>query len=233
MTVRNMITGGAVIITSALGTAGVASAATTHTASTTHLTIKSVTSSRDLPGDPSTMPPGPGRTVLTGTVLTSAVAAADTAVPNATLVRAESGPNGSYEVHMKKADGAYATVVENSSFTVTSLETGFGAGDPGSSGDLATLTHGHGETLLTGSSLTSAGASANAAVPNATVVRAETDAQAATYEVHMKKADGTHVTVKENASFVVTSTESGFATPPAGAPDASGATGRRLGDPLN
>jgi len=71
--------------------------------------------------------------------------------------------------------------------------------------------------LLTGSTLTSAVASANLAVPNATVVRAESDAQGATYEVHLKKNDGTYVTVKENATFVVTSTQSGFGAPPAGA----------------
>jgi hypothetical protein len=229
LTMRNMITGGVVIITSALGTAGVASAASTHTASTTHLTIKSVTSSRDLPGDPSTMPLGPSETVLSGTALSSAVAAADTAVPNATVLRAESGSSGIYEVHMKKADGTHVTVVEDSSFTVTSVDEGFGSGNPGFPGDPAKLTHGPRETLLTGSSLTSAVASANAAVPNATVVRAETDAQGGTYEVHLKKADGTYVSVKENASFVVTSTESGFGTPPVGAPGTPDAMHERAG----
>ena len=137
---------------------------------------------------------------------------------------------------MKKADGTHVTVVEDSSFTVTSVDEGFGSGNPGFPGDPAKLTHGPRETLLTGSSLTSAVASANAAVPNATVVRAETDAQGGTYEVHLKKADGTYVSVKENASFVVTSTESGFGTPPVGTPgtaDAMHATGPRLGDRLN
>lgn len=88
----------------------------------------------------------------------------------------------------------------------------------GTAPDPATLTHGPGETLLTGSSLTSAEAAATAAEPGATIVRAETDAQGATYEVHMKKADSTYVTVKEDASFKVTSTESGFGAGPAGAP---------------
>jgi hypothetical protein len=225
-----MITGGVLVLTSTLGVAGVASAATTHNASHSQLTIKSVAGSRDLRGDPSNTAPGPGQKLLTGSTLSSAEAAADTAVPNATVLRAESGPNGTYEVHMKKVDGTDVTVLENSSFTVTSVDQGSGPGRPGAPVDPSKVAHGPGETLLTGSSLTSAVASADAAVPSATVVRAETDAQGATYEVHMKKADGTYVTLKENASFVVTSTESGFGTPPAIAPDA---TGPRRGDPLN
>ncbi len=84
--------------------------------------------------------------------------------------------------------------------------------------DPATLAHGPGETLLTGTTLTRAVAAAEAAEPGATVVRAETDAQGATYEVHMKKADGSYVTVKLDAAFAVTATESGFgAGPPSGA----------------
>ena len=47
-------------------------------------------------------------------------------------------------------------------------------------------------------------AAAEAAVPGATVIRAETDAQGAAYEVHLKKADGSEVTVKLDASFKVT-----------------------------
>ena len=58
-------------------------------------------------------------------------------------------------------------------------------------GNPATMTHGPGETLLTGERTKKADASAIAAVPGATVVRAETDSSGASpYEVHMKKADG-------------------------------------------
>jgi hypothetical protein len=85
------------------------------------------------------------------------------------------------------------------------------------------LAHGPGETLLTGSTLTGAEAAANAAVPDATIVRTETDAQGATYEVHMKKADGTYVSVQLDASFTVTASESGFGDAPTGSP-AGGAT---------
>ena len=66
------------------------------------------------------------------------------------------------------------------------------------------------ETVLTGDDLTKATAAAEAAVPGATAQRAETDAEGATYEVHMTKADGSVVTVKLDASFNVTSTIDGM-----------------------
>ena len=53
-------------------------------------------------------------------------------------------------------------------------------------------------------------AAALAAVPGGTVYRVETDAGDGTYEAHMKKADGTLVTVKLNASFAVTKVEAGM-----------------------
>jgi len=87
----------------------------------------------------------------------------------------------------------------------------------GSAVDPATLTHGPNETLLTGTDLQSATAAATAAVPGATVIRAETDSSgAAPYEVHMKKSDGTYVTVELNSSFGVITTTSGFGAGPAG-----------------
>ena len=217
---RYIMTGGAVVLAAGLGTAGVASAATSHASTTITVKLPAVGSERPdgAPGAPGA-PGGFAETPLTGATLTSAVASANAAVPNATVVRAEVGANATYEVLLKKSDGTYVTVVENSSFVVTSTVDGRGPrrdGAPGAMGDPAKLINGPGETLLTGATLTSAVASADAAVPNATVVRAETDAQGATYEVHLKKADGTYVTVKENASFVVTATQSGFGTPPSG-----------------
>ena len=53
-------------------------------------------------------------------------------------------------------------------------------------------------------------AAALKAVPGGTVYRVETDAGDATYEAHMKKADGTLVTVKLDADFAVTKVESGM-----------------------
>ena len=53
-------------------------------------------------------------------------------------------------------------------------------------------------------------AAALKAVPGGTVYRVETDADGATYEAHMKKADGTLVTVKFDASYNVTATQDGM-----------------------
>jgi uncharacterized membrane protein YkoI len=83
--------------------------------------------------------------------------------------------------------------------------------------DPAKLTHGPGETLVTGSDLAKATAAATAAVPGATIIRVETDSGGSAYEAHMQKADGTTVTVKFDASFNVTSTENGFGGGPGGA----------------
>jgi uncharacterized membrane protein YkoI len=65
------------------------------------------------------------------------------------------------------------------------------------------------EVLLTGDTKTKAEAAAKAAVPGGTILRSETDAEGAAYEVHMTKSDGTAVTVKLDSSFKVTGTEDG------------------------
>ena len=80
----------------------------------------------------------------------------------------------------------------------------------------ATMTHGPGETLLTGTTADKVKAAALAAVPGATVIRVETDAQGSPYEAHLTKADGTQVTVKVDANFKVTTTEAGFGGGPHG-----------------
>jgi hypothetical protein len=91
------------------------------------------------------------------------------------------------------------------------------SGPPAAAANPATMTHGPGETLLTGTNLQRALTAAKAAVPGATVIRAETDSSGATpYEVHMKKADGSYVTVQLNSSFKVVKTVSGFGPGPAG-----------------
>lgn len=77
------------------------------------------------------------------------------------------------------------------------------------------------EKALTGSDLAKAKAAALAAVPGGTIIRAETDAGDAVYEVHMKKADGTLVTAKLDKNFTLTKVEDGMGLGdprPAGAP---------------
>ena len=68
-------------------------------------------------------------------------------------------------------------------------------------------------------------AAALKAVPGGTVYRVETDADGATYEAHMTKADGSLVTVKFDANFAVTEVQDGMG---AGGPGGRGHGG--LGD---
>jgi hypothetical protein len=78
--------------------------------------------------------------------------------------------------------------------------------DPSKGGHTA---NGITETVLTGDTADKVTAAALAAVPGGTIERVENDAEGATYEAHMTKADGSHVTVKLDSSFTVTSTEQG------------------------
>ncbi len=87
--------------------------------------------------------------------------------------------------------------------------------------DPATMAHGPGETLLTGTTAANVKAAALAAVPGSTIVRVETDSSGAAYEAHLKKPDGTYVTVKFDSSFKVTATDQGFGGGPGGTPPAA------------
>lgn len=69
--------------------------------------------------------------------------------------------------------------------------------------------NGQKEELLTGDAATRATAAAQAAVPDGTIERVETDVEGDVYEAHVRKADGTEVTVKMDADFNVTKTEDG------------------------
>jgi hypothetical protein len=80
------------------------------------------------------------------------------------------------------------------------------AQDPSQGGHVA---NGITETLLTGDTATQVSNAAKAAVPDASIDRVENDAEGATYEAHMTKSDGSHVTVKVNADFSVAGIESG------------------------
>ena len=71
--------------------------------------------------------------------------------------------------------------------------------------------HANGKTeqVLTGDTATKVEAAVKAAQPTATIERMETDADGATYEAHITKADGTRATVLLDANFAVTATEEG------------------------
>ena len=79
--------------------------------------------------------------------------------------------------------------------------------DPSKGGHTA---NGITETVLTGDTATKVSAAAQAAVPDGTIQRVENDAEGATYEAHMVKADGGRVTVKVNAEFSVAGIEDGM-----------------------
>jgi hypothetical protein len=86
-------------------------------------------------------------------------------------------------------------------------------GQPPGGGNPAEMRHGPGETVLTDAAASKARAAALAAVPGATVSRVETDSAGAAYEAHLRKSDGTFVTVKLEKGFHVTGTQSGFGAP--------------------
>jgi hypothetical protein len=111
---------------------------------------------------------------------------------------------------------AIANAATSPSAATTTTATAVNASNtaPANAPDPATVTHGPGETLLTGSDLAKATAAAQSAVPGGTIIRVETDSGGATYEAHVKKADGTTVTVKLDAAFNVTATQSGFGSGP-------------------
>ena len=152
-------------------------------------------------------PPLARKTLVVGALVVGATAGAAGIAAAATGGSTSSTSSGSSS-HSTAASGAYGTHPQ---------------GGPGAPQNPATLTHGPGETLLTGTSLQKADAAATAAEPGATIVRAETDSSGkGTYEVHLKKSDGTYVTVYLDSSDTVTSTASGFGGGPAGQAAPSG-----------
>ena len=109
---------------------------------------------------------------------------------------------------------ANAATTGSSSTTAASSAASSPSGAPAA--DPATLSHGPGETLLTGTTAEKVKAAALAAVPGATIIRVETDSAGSPYEAHITKADGTRVTLKIDASFKVTATQQGFGSGPRG-----------------
>jgi len=129
-----LLTGGAVGATM-VGTAGAATSTTPTPAAAAPATGTAPTNAQP-PGGPRGTPDwskgghqanGKTETVLTGTELAKATAAAKKAVPGGTVQRAETDAEGAaYEVHMTKSDGSVVTVKMDSSFTVTSTLDGMG-----------------------------------------------------------------------------------------------------------
>jgi hypothetical protein len=97
-----------------------------------------------------------------------------------------------------------ATATSTTASSATAQAAAAGRTDP------ARMTHGPGETLLTDGNAEKAKAAALAAVPGGTIIRVETDSAGSPYEAHVRRADGSIVTVKLDTNFKVTSTDSGF-----------------------
>ena len=107
---------------------------------------------------------------------------------------------------------AIAGAASNSGATGTTGSQGSAARPP----DPAQLSHGPGETLLTDGTADKVKRAALDKVSGATVIRVETDSQGSPYEAHLRKSDGTEVTVKVNKQFDVTAVENGFGGGPPG-----------------
>jgi len=110
-----------------------------------------------------------------------------------------------------------AGAATNGSTSSGSSSTSGTAAVPAGNVNPATMSHGPGETLLTDGTASKVTAAAKAAVPGATIIRVETDSGGAAYEAHMRKADGSYVTVKFDSSFKVTAIQNGFGAGPQGA----------------
>jgi hypothetical protein len=101
-------------------------------ASTTSTGTASPTAPAESGTDPATVAHGPGETLLTDGTASKVEAAALAKVPGGTIIRVETDSSGSpYEAHVRKSDGSIVTVYVDKDFTVTSVESGFGAGGPG------------------------------------------------------------------------------------------------------
>jgi uncharacterized membrane protein YkoI len=146
---------------------------------------------------------------LTGDVLAkvkaAAVAKVGGTVDAATEENDSSNAAAAYEAHVTKADGTHVTVILDKAYAVLSVETG-GHGGHGGHGPGG----GNGEAALTGDIATKAKAAAVAqAGGTADLATTETDSSnaAAAYEVHVTKADGSHVVVILDKSYAVLTVE--------------------------
>jgi uncharacterized membrane protein YkoI len=150
-------------------------------------------------------------TPLTGDTLAKVTAAATAkvggTVDQATTENDSSNAAAVYEAHVTKAGGTHVTVILDKDYAVLAVETGRGGpggrhGGPGRAGS--------GETPLTGDVAANARAAAVAKVGGtADAASTENDSSnsAAAYEVHVTKADGSHVKVILDRSFTVLGVE--------------------------
>lgn len=202
--------GGGLLAGSVLGAPGTSSAASKSAAAVVVDDSTSTdTASRDTAVTDAAARPVPANpeTPLDGDVAAQVTAAAQAAVPDGTIDRVETDNDGVYEAHVTKADGTHVIVQIGADYSVTATidQPQGGPGGPGGPGGRGGP--GAGETPLTGDTAASVTAAAQAAIPDGTVDRVETDSAGSPYEAHVTKADGTRVVLKIDESFAVTATE--------------------------
>ena len=118
-----------------------------------------------------------------------------------------------------------AHAASNDSSSTGSSSTGSATAQaPPQGQDPSTMTNGPGETLLTGTEADQVTAASKAAVPDGTIIRVETDNEGSAFEAHVKKADGTIVTLKFDSSYKLTDTIDGFGKAPQGQAPSGGAS---------
>jgi uncharacterized membrane protein YkoI len=142
--------------------------------------------------------PGPHETPLTGEDAEKATAAAQAEIPDGTVLRVETDADGTYEAHVRKADGTMVIVTMDADFAVTGVEEF--TPRKGHRG------HGPHGTPLTGQKAKKATSAVKARFPKATIIRLEIDPDGA-YEAHIVKANGTVVEVTMNKNFRITDVE--------------------------
>ncbi|GAB3568255.1 hypothetical protein GCM10027405_29740 [Arthrobacter alkaliphilus] len=197
-TVRKLAVGAALIGAVAGGGALTAMAMPANAATTDTSTAS--------PSTPATRGNHGNETDLTGDTASKVKAAVLAANSGATVENMSTEDDGSaaYEAHITKSDGTHATVKLDAGFNITATETGGRGGGKGGHGN-----HGN-ETDLTGDTASKVKAAVLAANSGATVENMTTeDDGSAAYEAHITKSDGTYATVKLDAGFNITATETG------------------------
>ena len=189
---KRILAGGAAVSALAVGGAAIANAASSDGGTTT--TPNGPSGQQGVPQQRS------DETPLTGDTATQVEHAALAKTGGGTVVRVETDADGHapYEAHIVKSDGSEVTVYVDKQFNVVGVEQGHPRG--GGRGN---------EQPLTGSMATQAEQAALAETGGGTVLRAETDSSGiSAYEVHIRKTDGTDVTVHLDKQLNVVSVDS-------------------------
>ncbi|MFY0405414.1 hypothetical protein [Solicola sp. PLA-1-18] len=142
---------------------------------------------------------GGNETPLTGTTAAKVKAAVLAKYPGATIERATTDDDGTYEAHITTKAGDRLEVQLDKAFAITGTQTGHG----GRGG------HGGGnETPLTGTTAAKVKAAVLAKYPGATIERATTDDDG-TYEAHVTTKAGDRLEVQLDKAFAITGTQTG------------------------